>query len=105
MSDLEPKVPIYYVANAALSEPEMAFVLSALKITPVLACIITNPVDCDFALQLSAEVMKADTLVAAHKLAKEVNRNTGRPLIILGEANFLDAYYADGTMENVADCA
>jgi hypothetical protein len=105
MSDLEPKVPIYYVANAALSEPEMAFVLSALQITPVLACVIVDPKDCDFALQLSGEVMKVDSLDKAHLLAKDVNMKTGRPLIILGEANFLDAYYADGTSENVAHCA
>lgn len=98
----EPRVPQYYCLKRGCTDPETEYILAALRITPILSVIISNPADCNFALKLSNEIMRSLTPEAAHLLAKQVSTGTGKPVLVIGEADFLDAYYHDGTKEAVA---
>jgi len=102
MNEFDAKVPIYYVVRRGLSDHETEALLYAMQITPVLAVVITDPHDAELGLKLSSEILKTRTEMEAHELARHVSMDQGRPLLIIGEAYFLDEYYEDGTHNGVS---
>lgn len=93
--------PAFYVVKQGCNDTETANLLHAMKITPILAVIIVDPADADFALMVSDEVMRTTSVQHSHSLAREIHAETGRPVLVVGEAQFLDAYYSDGRVEPV----
>jgi hypothetical protein len=102
MSSFEAEIPQYYVVKKGLNDPETAYVLAALKITPVLSVIITDPRDCDFALTLSDQVTRSPSIEAAHTLARNIAKASGKPVLLIGDSPFLTGIMADGTRQELA---
>ena len=100
--DEEFLVPSYYVVHKGCNDVETEFILHALRITPILAVIITDPLDAEFALKLSNEVMRTHSLPEAHELAAKLFKDTNRPVLIIGDAEFVVMYFPDGRKQNLA---
>lgn len=100
--DEDNMVPAYYVVNKSLGEPETEFILHALRITPITCVVITDAHDAEFAIKLSGEIKRATDFAQAQDLARYLFAEFGRSVLIIGDADFLDAYYMDGHKESVA---
>jgi hypothetical protein len=100
MDDVE--VPSLYVVSRKLPSDEAYPVIHALSLTPVQAVVISDVHDASLALELCPSLLRAgsdeDALVVAAAMAKDMSR----PVLVVGEANFLDAIYASGRREAVA---
>ena len=91
----EPDFPVYYILNRQIRDADR--ILYALRLTPVDTAIVDDWLDMDFMAQL------CQTIVMAEKGSTDAVRETlQRPVLILGEAEFLDAVYADGHRESLA---
>lgn len=99
------KIPIYHVVSRALNGDQTAMVLSLLQIIPVFCVIISDIHDAEFALTLGNDLVRSKSPAEAILSAKEINSKTHRCPLIVGEADFLDAYFADGTKVSVAAVA
>lgn len=95
-------VPLYYVVSRKLPPEEAFIVLHCLSITPCQCAVISDVHDCKLAITLSNEIIRAATDEDAHLIAKDLSIKTKRPLMVIGEANFLDAVYPDGHREPIA---
>lgn len=93
--DQEPEIPIYYVLNKSVRDSEG--VLATLRMTPIDAAIVTDWLDYDFACQI-CDVVAVTSPDQVTKIREMLNR----PVLLLGEADFLDAVYADGRRESIA---
>jgi len=103
MGNLEELVmPTYYVVSRTLTNDQAVCVLDALKITPVFCSIISDPVDVSLALSLSNELIRTDSSEAAFSTARNIGSKSPRPPLVVGEADLLEAVYADGRREKVA---
>jgi hypothetical protein len=87
-------VPQFYITNSKLTDAELQRLQDALAIHPAQWCIYTSPYDAELARRLADDVLcvrnPLDTLVFAHRLAKD-----GIVSLVIGDAAFLDAVYAD----------
>lgn len=95
--DEENLIPLYYCVRRGLTDEQLDAVNSLLCITPVLACVIFDPHDAKAALHLTSQTMMADTEAAAHKLARSIALLHGHPLLVMGNCEFIDAYFPNGT--------
>lgn len=100
MNDIE--VPAYYVVNRSLPKEEAFSVASALRITPVQCAVISDVLDAELALELAPSVMRAASDKDALALAALLSKESQRPVLVVGEADFLDGVYLDGRREEVA---
>ena len=98
----EVEVPNIYVVNRRLPIEEAYPVIRALSITPVQCAVISDVLDAALALSLSPSIAMADTDKDALALAGLLAEDANRPVLVVGEANFLDAIYATGRREAVA---
>ncbi len=99
------RVPSYYVLRRLCSDEDIQHVLHALRITPIQAVIVSDILDADFAMKLSTAVLRVSSDPAAHEVAMKVSKDTGRPVLVIGDAKFLDAVYPDGTRGPIAASA
>jgi hypothetical protein len=97
----EVVVPIYYVVSRKLPSEEAFMVIHALSITPCRCAIISDVLDCKLALVMSANILMAATDKDALGLAALMSEEMRAPVLVVGEADFLDAIYADGRREAV----
>jgi hypothetical protein len=95
-------VPSFYVVNRTLPKEQAFMVIHALSITPVQCAIISDPLDCNLAIELSPSVVRAATDKDALALAALLAEDSKRPVLVVGEADFLDAVYKDGKREAIA---
>jgi len=100
MDDIE--VPAFYVVNRSLPKEEAFVVATALRITPVQCAVISDVLDASLALELAPSVMRAETDKDALALALLLSRESQRPVLVIGEADFLDGIYSNGRREAVA---
>ncbi len=89
----EPDVPLYYVVNRHMQDTDC--VLYALRLTPVDTAIVSNVMDYDYAARLCQAVILTDEV---EKTRVKLNRT----VLIVGEAEFIDAVYADGRRQSLA---
>jgi hypothetical protein len=99
---MELSVPSYYIVSRTLDGDQAACVIGALNITPVSCAVISDILDVGLAFKLSSEVIRTNTPADALELAKKIAAQHGRPPIVIGEADLLDAVFADGKKVNVA---
>jgi hypothetical protein len=95
-------VPSYYVVSRKLEKEHAFAVIHALSITPCQCAVISDVLDASLALELSASVLRAATDKDALALAVLIAEDSKRPVLVVGEADFLDAVYGDGRREAVA---
>jgi hypothetical protein len=95
--DEDNLIPLYYCVRRGLTDEQLDAVTNLLCITPVLACVIFDPHDAQAALHLTSETMMASNEASAHKLARKISLMHGQPLLVMGDCDFIDAYYLDGT--------
>lgn len=88
-------VPIYYVASRKLTEAQVAYVLRILQISPVTCVLVSSAHDIELARQFADEVICLD--------AGDVERYAAKlaPVLVIGDAEFLDVFYEDGTRESL----
>ena len=96
------RVPIVYVVNRQLPHEETLAVLQTLRITPCCCAVISNILDAEWAFQLTPGVLRADTEEKATEMATEIALEYRRPVMVLGEADFIDAIWSDGTRSPIA---
>jgi hypothetical protein len=89
-------VPSYYIVSAKLPSEEAWSVIHALSITPCECAIISDILDARLALELSPNVRIAATDKDALGLAVLMSEEMQRPVLVIGEADFLDAVMPDG---------
>lgn len=73
----------------------------ALSITPCQAVVVSELTDAAIGLRFAPMVLRADDDVTALAVARHWALNTGRPLLVIGKSDFLDAIYPDGHSESV----
>lgn len=97
-------VPLFYVLNRRLPETEADAVMRALQLTPVFHAIVSNLLDTHLAFAFAPGVQHVNSDEDALLLAQKLAEDTGRPMLVIGEADFLDAVYvnADGTLRREA---
>jgi hypothetical protein len=100
MQDIQ--TPAYYVLNRNISTEEVQAVLNALRITPVICAVISNVMDAELAMVCGSKVITAGSEIEAHRVAMQIALDSNWPTLVIGEANLLDAVYADGTKQEVA---
>jgi hypothetical protein len=98
----EINAPIIYVVNRQLPKEETLAVLHTLRITPCCCSVISNILDAAWAEQLTTGVLRADDEMKAIELAKGIALEYRRPVMVLGEADFIDAIWPDGSRSPIA---
>ena len=93
------EVPLYYIVKRGLSPEQLEAVMSALSITPCQAVFISNIVDSDLAWKFAPQVINAKTDSEAMTQAKHWATDIGRPMLVIGEAEFIDGIFPDGRRE------
>lgn len=93
---MEVEAPVYYILSRKLTEEQMERAHKAFQFTPISHCIITNPYDAQMALQFAPFIVKTTP-----ENAEESAKTSREPPVIIGDAEFLDACYADGRREPV----
>jgi hypothetical protein len=98
-------VPLFYVVSRHLPIEQVEVVLRIMRITPCFLAVISRVQDAALGLSVAPDVANAasdeDALALAKKMAIEIER----PVIVVGEADFLDAVWADGRRESLASHA
>lgn len=93
--------PLFYVMARGLEQKYLDAIGDALCMTPCQAVVISDLQDASIAWNFAPMVMRADSEFMALTLAREWATRTGRPLLVIGKAEFLDAIYKDGHTESV----
>lgn len=93
------EVPLFYVVKRGLSAEHVEAVMVALSITPCQAAFISTPQDAALAWNFAPQVICADAEETALSLAQRWATDVGRPMLVIGEADCLDAVFADGHRE------
>lgn len=96
---MEVRVPLYYSVKRGLEPEDIKRVQSALALTPCHAAFIGSPLDHDYALNFTEQVICAENPENVDTLAKEWAERIGRPMLILGCAEILGAVYQNGNFE------
>lgn len=99
---MEIQVPSVYVVNRELPAEQASVVMNALSITPVHCAVIFDRLDAELAFALSPSVIRRDSEEEAMHLAMSLAKEFNRPVLVVGEADFLDGLYADGHREAIA---
>ena len=88
-------VPLYYVASRTLKEKDVAYISRILQISPVTCVLVSSAHDIELARQFADEVICLD--------AGDVERYAAKlsPVLVIGDAEFLDVVYEDGTKESL----
>jgi hypothetical protein len=94
-------VPTYYIISRTLSPKQLDCARHAFNISPVCCSIITTIYDIELAHIFCPDVIQTTTLENAHQLAKQLAENTGQPVLIIDEIEYLDAYYNDGIPQHI----
>lgn len=98
---VESMPPLFYVMARGLEQKFLDAIGDALCLTPCQAVVISDLQDASIAWNFAPMVMRADSEFIALTLAREWAIRTGRPLLVIGKAEFLDAIYRDGHVESV----
>jgi hypothetical protein len=98
---MEPIAPLFYVMARGLGIELLDQIEAALSITPCQAVVISEYGDAEVAWKFAPMVMRAESELLALSLAREWAIRTGRPLLVIGKAELLDAVYKDGHVESV----
>lgn len=93
--------PLFYVMARGLDTPYLDAIEAALSLTPCSAVVVSRLQDAEIAWRFAPMVMRADDEILAIGLAKEWASRTSRPILVIGQAKFLDAVYRDGHVESV----
>jgi hypothetical protein len=84
-----------------LEDKYVEAVEAALSITPCQAVVVSDFADAPIGLRFAPMVIRSDDDVTALAVARHWALSTGRPLLVIGQADFLDAIYPDGHTESV----
>jgi hypothetical protein len=93
--------PLFYVMARGLETKHHDAICNALFLTPCQAVVISDLADAEAAWKFAPMVMRADSEFMALTVAREWAQRTGRPLLVIGKAEFFDAVYRDGHTESV----
>lgn len=96
-------VPLFYIVKRGLSESQIETIKAALSLTPCQAVVISDFSDEPQAVHLAPVVLSANSDSLAVELARDWAEKTGRPLLVIGKSELLDAVYSDGHQEPVFD--
>jgi hypothetical protein len=95
------EVPLYYILRRGLQPEQVEAAALTLSITPCQAVFISNHIDAELALHFSDQVFSADSEALAILLAKRWAEDIGRPMLVVGDAEFIDAVFPDGHREAI----
>jgi len=99
------EVPLYYIVRRGLQPEQVEAAALTLSITPCQAAFISNHVDAELALKFSEQVFSADSDATANLLAKQWAQDIGRPMLVVGDADFIDGVFPDGHREAIVQDA
>lgn len=98
----EQQLPLYYILSRELHEEHAEQVMRMLGMHPVICVIVSSLIDARLGFRVSGNVMRRRDDAEAIRTAQEVAEQTGKPALVIGTADFLDAVYADGRREALA---
>lgn len=93
--------PLFYVMARGLEQKYLDAIEYVLQLTPCQAVVISDLLDASVAWNFAPMVMRADSDFLALTLARETAIRTGRPVLVIGKTQFLDAIYRDGHIERI----
>lgn len=98
----EPEIPQHYIVSRSLADLEVA--LLCLRLTPASAVLVEHNrwMDYERAQELSGIVVMAGAGKSMEQAASQLTESFGRPVIVLGECDFVEAVYADGRRVSLA---
>jgi len=82
-----------------LSLDQVEAVMAALSITPCAAVFTTDYKDTEIFTDLAEQIVIAENYATAISKAREWANEYGRPMLVIGESELLDAVYDDGHKE------
>src|ERR1700735_714109 len=92
-------VPAFYVVKKGLGVAQTEFLLHALRITPIIAVIITDAYDAEVAMKMSNEILRTPPFENARELPRKIFQDFDKPTLVIGESTLFDAYYLDGHVQ------
>lgn len=93
--------PLFYVMARGLDRKTIDAVEAALSLTPCQAVVISDLKDAEIAWIFAPVVMRAEDEFMALTMAREWATRNGRPILVIGKAEILEAVYKDGHTESV----
>jgi hypothetical protein len=94
-------LPLYYVLRRDLTDEQISAVKQVLYFTPVNYAIIHDALDGLLAAEFAPEVVRVREEADVLRLAKQIGREIGAPVILFGDAELVDVVYDDGRQEPV----
>lgn len=94
-------VPLFYILKRGLEPEYFEAAVAALSITPCQAAFISDAKDAGLAWKLVEQVITCDSDETALSLAKKWSTDIGRPMLVIGKAEFLDSVFSDGHREAI----
>lgn len=91
--DQDVKVPLFYVVSRRLPREEESAILEQLRITPIDEVVVSDVLDADLAFRLASNVSLVSSDAMARLFAADRARETKRPVLVIGEAESLEAVY------------
>lgn len=88
-------VPLYYIASRVLTEVQIATIQRILTMSPITCVLVTHADDAELGREFGDEIIcldKGDVERYAKKLS---------PVLVIGDVQFLDVVYEDGTKESL----
>lgn len=98
-------IPLLYILKRGLPPEQAEVVWAALSITPCLAAFVSNAQDAALASNFVTYVVRSESDSSAIHEATECAKEYERPMLVIGEADFLDGMFADGRREPIATYA
>lgn len=90
---MDLKIPAFYILSRKLSLDEVDPIMRALGITPVWCSIVSDPRDSELAISFAPQVLRSENDTVAIELARRISREQNQPVLVIGEADLLDAVY------------
>lgn len=96
--DYVVEAPIHYILSRSFKNPEKLDRIFA--ITPVLCCVVSDPHDTGLAMRIHPAVIQIEA-ESAELWADLLANRYGQPVVVIGDADGLEAVYVDGRKEKV----
>lgn len=87
--------PQYYICSRNITAEQVVNVQNALRITPCFVALVSEHKDSELASNFCSEVRYAPTHITAYAL--HLAEESNRPILVIGDAEYLDAVLEDGT--------
>jgi len=99
---MEIQVPLYYTLNRKnRDEKSVVTALQVFSITPINCVVVTQAADAELALEFTQDIIQAVSDKDSIDLAVFIAKESGQPVLVIGEFPSFEAVYEDGTQQEI----